>query len=1651
MWSLKWLITTFILSNAQQWQVILDHKSTSDGFFDVSLKSTGLEHEDDPEANTYSIIGLFDEYTRSQYIVDGCYYSFRLQYVDIADDSIDVIEWRQRVWITESATDLQSDRINSEDYPYFTGVGASDFPNNAYLDGNGHAASWWFSVGVYSGYTAAQGLPSIRSSSKIAKSQTLWIWKPPNGIGSEFADESFEVLLNHRNTDCGYFASTFEGIENPSDPRKNTYSIIGNLDEERRERYRGSDGKFHFKVKFGVVRPIEWKQSSWITEPSVEGLEVIDYSWYYSYFRGVKINTIKPCASYLEAGQNTLRIGTRKDNPDVAPTYLDCWWSKPTYSDPSSTTLWIERPETFDDSVYDVQFGFETGSCWSFEAVTITLYWFRNVYQCTVVTDVDATLNTEYLCDTSNEETLLCDATDRALDFGLEIDGANAGTYLPFIKEIVGGVVREYAVSSGSLQRRLFSIPLIVPPSGAAGDDYDICANFESPERYLYVVDPNELVEKQYTDLTGDDTSACSPTNETVSDPSVFGDNSEIRFGFVTGAASSEYVVRVILFWNSRRYQCYVSPLATNASYGCSSDEDVDYQQCGPSNPNDHDIRFGVQIERSDEVEISTIYVQEIDVTTAEVLLDYRANTESIVGYTDSTKVLFFGIDVTNTDDVIHGVSGAAIGAEGVTFKCNPLVKLEITACDEGTFGIDASALQMELAGDCGQSMFFWLGSDDNLPAYGLSSVFYPDSSDTGIYSQSTLCDLHSVSIASSDWHGFCIKELEVTIFRSIYTFNSSDYFGNGVVLKKACDYSYIQTVPDSPLLDSRLLSCVDNGFTVHSYSPRGIYDVDIHSCISDGSSDDSSIQLPNMVSNVYLTIMGKPPGINAYKSTSLSYLDFCSEINSTDCASLSWESNTNKIFEINVPENLADVTVVSLGNNNADDYLCVDSISIDGQSAKHISNNKIGGDSGATSLRAVFKYPVCRTTVMDMRFDYSNAYTINTPSSATISGLSCSNKNRLLPSTCSIEQGYEMSVTTGFAISSEGSYGSEYSWGSASSVTTGISRSSEFSVGGAQSDTSSQTTGTATSNEMTLGRSYGVSAEESLTVGASATVGASGFGVEASGTVSVEASVSRGWTMDSSSEYTSASETSYETGTEQSNERSWGASAGTERSQENSYESSYGAASSSSWTQGSESAYETSSTTTITCSAEMEVAPSHSVGYSLVFNSLETEIDVYTDLKLTLCSALLKPDKLQDDSDYFYIRDVPGKVHHKETSACNVIFEVAEYIENSMTCIAEQKLAISQASEYVPRCQESDTDLYDSCQCDSSKCWCVTNTGDAFSDKVQAKEDKSDEEMCVDELQCPSTSVTKPSCPEHLEEAIASGSSYLPRCDADSYDACQCALGDVSSCWCASDTGDVLGEAMQWKDARFYAQICNTLECPVQVACNVWHNHAIEAGSTYIPQCELSDDEGDDALYVGCQCDYKKPMSCWCVDEDTGFEAESRTMIHEMSDISHFCRYECDSGTDWEFRVEGNNGCDEVRQQALLSGSGYVPSCIDGASEFYEGCQCSSEACWCSNMYGIAHEVPPHAISDPDNREKFCNRECGARPPLVYDEEYGYEDSTPFKWPFDVNGVAIAVFSVMLLVVVVYGVKKGCIKQEVKYSVVPQDSEFDEEDPLKM
>lgn len=212
-------------------------------------------------------------------------------------------------------------------------------------------------------------------------------------------------------------------------------------------------------------------------------------------------------------------------------------------------------------------------------------------------------------------------------------------------------------------------------------------------------------------------------------------------------------------------------------------------------------------------------------------------------------------------------------------------------------------------------------------------------------------------------------------------------------------------------------------------------------------------------------------------------------------CSLPYWPPNTKRLFQINVPKDLANITLISMGNNHETDDLCIDSIKINDKSASYISNNIIGTKSGSLSLNAIFQYPVCSTEVVGVSIDYASSIAHVLPEDSKITGLECANYNRLLSSTCSIAQTYELSKTTSFSISSEDSRTNEYSWGSSSSVSLGTTSSSSY------------TASHATSNEFSWGM------EQSFSIGVSATKEASlSVGIaSASASVTVSADLSFG------------------------------------------------------------------------------------------------------------------------------------------------------------------------------------------------------------------------------------------------------------------------------------------------------------------------------------------------------------------------------------------------------------------------------------------------------------------------------------------------------------------------------------------------------------
>jgi len=181
---------------AADYEVILNHKSVANGLFSSVLRTTGLENENNPDANTYSIIGTFDAAKRASYQNNAGEYQFKLEYYFL-DGSSETLVWAQTSWITEPTITgfrlISAVGRDGNDYNIladgiegrFQGLGFAG-RWETYLDGNGQSHSNFFEavgeVGAWGG-----GIPALfksyydavyRNGYLAANGQTLSIYAP---------------------------------------------------------------------------------------------------------------------------------------------------------------------------------------------------------------------------------------------------------------------------------------------------------------------------------------------------------------------------------------------------------------------------------------------------------------------------------------------------------------------------------------------------------------------------------------------------------------------------------------------------------------------------------------------------------------------------------------------------------------------------------------------------------------------------------------------------------------------------------------------------------------------------------------------------------------------------------------------------------------------------------------------------------------------------------------------------------------------------------------------------------------------------------------------------------------------------------------------------------------------------------------------------------------------------------------------------------------------------------------------------------------------------------------------------------------------------------------------------------------------------------
>eukprot|EP01084_Bolivina_argentea_P035072 65031_1 len=174
-------------------QLILQLKDVNVGTFNPQISKTGLENENNPQANTYSIIGKLNP---EDYKNTNGKFEFYLQY-DGTQGSIDrsptyKLRWQQSQWVT--APFNQDGKLNyapgfevinfdppdkSSGDDKFYGLGKSSTPTHCYLDGTSTGSDWFNCVGAIAKWSTP-GIASFNRGS--SRSEALYACKQqPSG------------------------------------------------------------------------------------------------------------------------------------------------------------------------------------------------------------------------------------------------------------------------------------------------------------------------------------------------------------------------------------------------------------------------------------------------------------------------------------------------------------------------------------------------------------------------------------------------------------------------------------------------------------------------------------------------------------------------------------------------------------------------------------------------------------------------------------------------------------------------------------------------------------------------------------------------------------------------------------------------------------------------------------------------------------------------------------------------------------------------------------------------------------------------------------------------------------------------------------------------------------------------------------------------------------------------------------------------------------------------------------------------------------------------------------------------------------------------------------------------------------------------------
>merc|ERR1712013_107135 len=306
------------------------------------------------------------------------------------------------------------------------------------------------------------------------------------------------------------------------------------------------------------------------------------------------------------------------------------------------------------------------------------------------------------------------------------------------------------------------------------------------------------------------------------------------------------------------------------------------------------------------------------------------------------------------------------------------------------------------------------------------------------------------------------------------------------------------------------------------------------------------------------------------------------------------------------------------------------------------------------------------------------------------ISGLTCTNYNRVLSSTCTISQSYDTTTTTTTTISKGNTSTDSYSWGR---------------------------TGTESSS-ITWGKSAKITLGNSVMIGAGGATGK----FEQTFKTEVELGANRQETIASSE--SSNEQNTESTGTSQTDAHSW------------------------------QSTETRSITCEGSMDVPPSHSISYDLSFNAINATVQEMANLKLTFCSSLMNGRVGDEMVEGEDYKMVYGIPMSIVHKESTGCDVLFNPAESLSNAVTCAEEEKLIAAGAGSlnGYVPRCQTADTDLYDGCQCDLGDtrflgvCWCVDTKGNAKPSQMkQFGDEYSWEEVCVNVLGCEDSAVEIP------------------------------------------------------------------------------------------------------------------------------------------------------------------------------------------------------------------------------------------------------------------------------------------------------------------